>query len=799
MELTAYDRRWLSWEERIPATRAAPPAFDRAAALAAWSALNRRERWKSPFPPGGRAMSRDEAVFWFHGLLMSSPETMFTLDVTRAPSVADVVARVRYGGGKHTAALLIPLANLFDGPELLEIVLHTDMPSPTPELTGSTVRAGLAAGFCDYAAPFLAPDDFEACRERIRQKFAREAWAVESAAHVHLAAALRLPELVAAFADRIPDAGGDARDRMHDAHHVLYGLGERALVVAAMNRVQPPLRSAQDVREWFATIGADGLAYAFAHVADDEMDPCECVDALGAMECAATVTAMLRLTERRSLAAAAKAWLDRRPELAIPAALASLGQRRLADAAVDTLRRAAAHGHAGIIDAAATRDACDLVFETGSVGSSCAAINPGDALAWLDAPARGEPEAVPWLRTAALPPLIAGDRELGKRHIAPIVRALRAGTLYAPDARIRALRRYMLAESAEWLALALFEQWRTAKAPLRDLWALHVMGLFGADEAAVALAAFAREHRAERAAVALECLRAIGSDVAVMLLEALSRELPFAEGRAHAAECLAEIAAQRNVTRDELEDHAVPTRHVAGVDVVRLLFDRLEAAMAEQRRWRGDTFATRLVAHRVAGPLARRLLWVLEPVEGGAPVLFCVRADGTAARIDDDTPVEIPRLASVRLAHRVELDEPTLDGWEARLAATHAEQPFPQTQRVAYRLDDVELAGALIARFDHSPLPETLFLRGLHARGWLPEEPHDRMYTHHWKRFERLGLTALLHHDVLFVHHRRRARVAFDGCDFIRSSDGEPISLRDVPAVTISEVCADCTFVLGTA
>jgi hypothetical protein len=797
LAFTAYDRRWLSWEERVPATRAPQQAFDRAAALAAWSALNGRRRWTSPFPPGGRTMSRDEAVFWLYGLSTRSPVTMFTLDVTRSPSTAEAFELVRYGAGYGDVVdpRFIALGNLFDGPEVLEIVLHTDLPSPTPDYLGYRPRARLAAGFCDYVAPFLPPGEFEACRERMRQKFPSAAWGTESAAHVHLAAALHLPELVTEFAGRIPDGGRDERDRLHDAHHVLYGLGERERIVAAMNRVQPPLRSAQDVREWLAITGADGLAYAFAHVAEGELDARECVDALGTMECAATVTAMLRPIERRSLAVAAKAWLDRHPTAAIPVALASLGRRRLADNAADTLRRAAAHGHAGTIEAASTRDACELVLGTRSPSESAA-----DALAWLDAPAWREPAAIPWLQTAALPALVAGGRELGERHVAPIVRALRAGTLHAPDARIRALRRYALAESAERFALALFAQWRAVNAPLCDLWALHAMGLFGADEAAVALASFVGNYRAERAEVAVECLRAIGSDVAVMLVEAFSRDLPFWAGRAHAAECLEELAAQRNLSRDELEDRAVPVRDVAGVDVAQLLDRRFETAMVEQRRWRGDAFATLLVAHPVTGPLVRRLLWLLESADDGAPRPFRVLADGMAARIDGDAAVAIPANASVRIAHRVELDERTVDAWEARLAAAQIVAPFAQTGRVGYRLDDVELANRSIDRFDRSRVPEKPFMRGLRVRGWLPQEPHGQAYQHHRKRFERPGLTAELAHDPVFVYERRpNVRIAFRGCTFVRSSNGEPVSLRDVPAVTISEVCADCTFVLGLA
>ena len=418
--------------------------------------------------------------------------------------------------------------------------------------------------------------------------------------------------------------------------------------------------------------------------------------------------------------------------------------------------------------------------------------------------------------------MVAG-RELAEPQVEAAIDALRASTLVAPDPHALALKRHANAASAEQFALALLHQWLRAGAAAADKWALYAVGLLGGDEAATALVPLVRrwpgESQHARAVIGLECLRAIGSDVALTQIAGLAQKLSFAALKKRADECLEAIARERGLTRDRLEDRIVPALDLAGGerhvtlhgqtytaalndaldpvirdasgktvrdlpkrsdgetaddaaaraewklfkkqlrDVAQVQVGRLEAAMVSQRGWSTGEFRTLLVAHPIVGRLVRRLVWIAE--DAGAPaLLFRVLSDATPVGVDD-APVALPEDGTIRIAHRLELAERDVDAWEARLAAARIEQPFAQLDRVTYSLDDVELAAGAINRFNGTPVAALALLGRLRTRGWQRGSPEDGGgYGHHWKRFEKAGVVALLQHDLMFIGYADRTRAS---------------------------------------
>jgi len=716
------------------------------------------------------------------------------------------------------------------------------------------LQYALATGFCNDVAPYLEADEFAAGAARIRCALGRYE-PVSAPAHLyHLAAAFHLSDLVEPFVAAIAQERFGHRDRQH----FVYALGSRERIAAEMARLGLRPYGAQDVREWFALMGRQGIPAAFAAPAT-LTDVADLVDALGSVRVVETATAILALTVIRDFEQDAKAWLDRYPELAVPAAAAAAEKRTRRDAAIDTLKRASANGHAALVETYASPAVRAIVFGVPAAG---------DELSWLDeaGPARGKP--IRWLYADALPPLVIDGPALDERQVDAAIGALRAGTLIAPDPRVAALRRRASAAHADRFVLALARQWLRAGASAPDKWTLYAVGLLGGDESATALAAYIRQWPGEsqhaRAVIGLDCLRAIGSDVALMQIAGLAQKLPFAALKKRAGERLEEIARERGLTRDRLEDRVVPTldlvdgerpltlrgaAYVVGVndalkpllrdasgktlrdlpkradgesdedvaaraewklfkkqlrDVASVQVGRLEAAMVSQRSWFTDEFVTLLVAHPIVGRLARRLVWTADSAGERSAVTFRIRGDGDLVDVHDAV-VTLPSAGTVRVVHRLELAERDLDAWEARLAAAAIEQPFRQLDRVTYRLDDIERATDAIRRFDATPIAEPVMLARLRARSWERGTPGDGGgYTHHAKRFEKAGLTAVLQHDLVIIGFvQPDARIAIAGCMFLRGRDipdptfGQPIPLRDVPEVPISEVCADCAFVLG--
>jgi hypothetical protein len=859
--LTPYDQRWVTTAERVPVQRGEPAPFDREAAMLAWSAGLARPAWISGRFAIPVSMERAEAVFWSFAMTSSSADEVRALDVDRPIAIGDVLKRVSAAhqsgyGQRSTSDVMLPLAHLFDAATLLRLILDDVDDLPLHSMIRGELQGALACGFCDHVAPFLAAAEFQASGARVQAALARFESGDAPYHLYHLAASLRVPDALPPYFAALHRGRREQR-LILDQQHLAYALGSRERILAETKRLEVKLTGAQPVREWLAVMGRDGIGYAFRPGVSSDEDVGALIDALGTVHVTDTATWMLGLATRQEYAEHAKAWLDRHPELAIPAASAAAAKGIRRDAAVETLKRAAALGHAALIEAHAGGTLRAIVF-----GATVA----GDELAWLhEAPSRRKP--IRWLYTDALPPLVVDGRELGERQVEASIDALRASTLVAPDPHAVALKRHANATSAERFALALLHQWLRAGATAADKWALYAVGLLGGDEAATALVPLVRrwpgENQHARAVIGLECLRAIGSDVALTQIAGLAQKLSFAALKKRAGECLEAIARERDLTRERLEDRIVPALDLAGGerhftlhghtytvalndalspvirdasgktvrdlpkrsegenadddaaraewklfkkqlrDAAQVQVGRLEAAMVSQRGWFADEFRTLLVAHPIVGRLVRRLVWIAE--SAAAPALqFRVLCDGTPVDVED-ARVTVPDAGTIRIAHRLELAEREVDAWEARLAATGIEQPFAQLDRVTYSLDEVELAAGAIQRFNGTPVPALAVLGRLRARGWQRGTPEDAGgYAHHWKRFEKAGVVALLQHDLMFIGSADAdERVALAGCVFIRAGDhphpygARTILLRNVSPIAISEVCADCAFVLS--
>jgi hypothetical protein len=241
--------------------------------------------------------------------------------------------------------------------------------------------------------------------------------------------------------------------------------------------------------------------------------------------------------------------------------------------------------------------------------------------------------------------------------------------------------------SLDRFAIALLQAWERSGGATASQWALHALGHVGSDAVVKQLAAdirrWPREKAKARALVALEVLARMGTDVALLHLDELSRKAKNRDVEAKAAALLAEVAEARGLGPTELEDRLVPTldldaegkrtiaigsrtltvrfdEHLApylideagkrsdkitkgkGDDVEALarakaewkelqadvaqvgaaLIARLERAMCEGRRWDVETFHALFVAHPLARHLGRRLVWGVcdEGADEGADV-----------------------------------------------------------------------------------------------------------------------------------------------------------------------------------
>ncbi len=274
-----------------------------------------------------------------------------------------------------------------------------------------------------------------------------------------------------------------------------------------------------------------------------------------------------------------------------------------------------------------------------------------------------------------LPDLVVGEQRLTAAHVINLVAALAASTLEAPHPLVADVHNHVDAACRDAFSWRLFEEWLTNGTPPKDKWAFMAVGHLGSDVSARKLAPMIRawpgESQHQRAVLGLEVLGAIGSDVALMMLNGIAQKVKFKALQERAREKMDAIAAKRGMTAEQLADRLVPDLDLEddgsktldfGPRSFRVGFDealspfvvdatgtrlkdlpkpntkddaalgtlasetwkamkkdvralaniqimRLELAMGNARRWSGEEFRNFFVEHPLLTHLVRRLVW----------------------------------------------------------------------------------------------------------------------------------------------------------------------------------------------
>ncbi|WP_149263849.1 DUF4132 domain-containing protein [Actinomadura sp. K4S16] len=454
------------------------------------------------------------------------------------------------------------------------------------------------------------------------------------------------------------------------------------------------------------------------------------------------------------------------PRRAAEAALRFVAEREGAEAVVAAAR---VHGDraAGAVEALVTADPLGVLpAKTPSIGD------------WADM--RMLPQILLRGRERALPDAAA-------RHVVTMLAMSRPGDVYAG---VDAVRDLCDEDSLAEFGWSLFRRWETVGAPSKEGWALTQLGLTGNDETVRRLTPLIREWPGvgghAKAVTGLDVLAGIGTDVALMHLHAIAQKVKFKALRTRAQEKIEEVAAELELTAEQLADRLVPDfgldadgtltldygprRFVVGFDeqlkpyvadeggarrkalpkpgakddselapaackafstlkkdvraAASTQLRRLEAAMVAQRRWPVRGFRELLAGHPLVRHIVRRLVWLAcgGEGEGARTTAFRVAEDGTFADVEDDA-VALPESAEVRVAHPLDLGG-SLAAWSEVFADYEIVQPFPQLGRPVHTLADGEGSGGRLDRFEGLTVPVGKVL-GLTSRGWDRGDPQD--------------------------------------------------------------------------
>jgi predicted DNA-binding WGR domain protein len=301
-----------------------------------------------------------------------------------------------------------------------------------------------------------------------------------------------------------------------------------------------------------------GLAVLPALATMVRSKPAENLDhamSFGAVELAAP--AARAFAKLKTLRDAGRTWLLKYPEHAacglIAPALGKAGEAR--DAAGSALRLLQAQGHeALLIDVAGRYGQPDFVQALRAVLNE----SPLDRFPTKHAklPEFWAPRS--WRR----PALRSNGKALPDSALDPLGQMLTFPTNEEVYGGIAVVKDACTPESLADFSWDCFSAWLDAGGPSKDGWALTALGLFGTDDTARKLTPFVRAWPGEsahaRAVTGLDVLAAIGTDVALMLLNGIAQKLKFKGLQDKAREKIDSIAEARGLTTEELEDRLAP-------------------------------------------------------------------------------------------------------------------------------------------------------------------------------------------------------------------------------------------------
>jgi hypothetical protein len=411
-----------------------------------------------------------------------------------------------------------------------------------------------------------------------------------------------------------------------------------------------------------------------------------------------------------------------------------------------------------------------------------------------------------WLKEAKLPPLLdtAGQPFDAETVRYLLYRQSRAKEI-KPDVEARPLLRWIDRRTSGDFALAVLKAYLDADAPAEDRWALTIAGMLGDDRVVAPLYAqiqrWVEGSRRKMAEFAIQVLALLGSDAALLLIDALAvRYRTKFKGLAEiAAEAFAAAAHARGLTTDELGDRVVPwlgfepgrpcvlefsgnrvevsvgldfkpkyqdlakNKRLAslpklapkevldqGKELVAALREvskaqvvRMEGLMVRQYRWPVDRWRELFLGHPLLFPFAVRLVWGTDDNAGVIAGTFHALEDRTLTDVADK-PFTLPDSGSVGIVHPLELDDDQRPAWRTHLADYEITPPFPQLERPVVRVEPDQHEIRIVDDFKGTTLNGLTFKGRAERLGWKQRVGESGSVPFFWKSFPAAGVGALL-------------------------------------------------------
>lgn len=885
-----------------PLVKGEPRPFDKDACLKALAKLKTNSYgWNTEWfglnlPPD---LSREESYFWLDAMTTKRGRDVkmkdFADEIAKHTlptkitfdDVVELIKRVERGlddaATQHIANLVSPTEYV----SLIRGKLNSNDDVEDYEVTG--LMHTLLDGFREHVVPHLSDAEREAIRKELRKRWDPTAspthYSESFPPDYYLAAAVGMPDEIYQVTSTWADGkyGDQYAGFYQRPHHLVLGLGSPEMVVAEWKRVKVPMPGPDDARAFLACTEYSALDSITQRIlAETNKDQCASfMEVLALVKAPEAAEPMLRCKLESKTPALARDWLEQNVGHAVRGLMdVAVGKGKLADAALDYLRGVKRNGHLDVLNdavkaagnsPAATKLKADVIEHEEKVFVPFDDKTTPDWLAKeLSAAAKGKAKAVPsWATPAMLPPLVVGDKKLNDTQTATVIQALVATPITEKLPLFTQLREHVARSVRDEFAWRLFQSWQEDGNPPKEKWAMGTIAHLGDDGCVAKLTPLIRnwpgESQHARAVFGLECFRAIGSSVALMSLSGIAQKLKFKGLKAKAEQFVDEIAKERGLTRDELQDRVVPdcgldeqgkrtfsfgprsftfvlgndlkamVREESGKvrgdlpginakddqalateavadwkilkkqikDVATIQAGRLEQAMITGRRWKVDDFESLLVRHPLMTHLAQKLIWAGFDAKGKRVTTFRITEERDFANPDDDG-VSLAGAQTVGVVHPLELSEAEREQWGQVLGDYEIVAPFAQLGRELHSLETSERDDDDLKRYHGIKLPAPTLVFGLEKFGWLRGAALDGgCFDEHSKQFPAANVTAVVVYEgtvgmgyieadsILTIEHLKFYTGMREPSGYNWSRKDEPIKLRDVPPIVLSEVMAD--------
>ena len=394
---------------------------------------------------------------------------------------------------------------------------------------------------------------------------------------------------------------------------------------------------------------------------------------------------------------------------------------------------------------------------------------------------------------------------------------------------------------------ALAMQWLADGGGGKHSWMFRSLAHFGGEDAVwpvgEAAARWPSQKLGARALHGLAILEGIGNDEAIAMLYRIAQKGRTKRLKEDAGVRIANIAARRDLTEEELADRCTPTlgldepgslvldygprrfsvhftealvpflrdedgklkksapRPRKGDDpdraelavarfkdlkkqakaVSKEQIGRLQALMLGQRTLANDNFMRFFADHPLMTHLCQRLVWATFDPDGALAGTFFITAEHECVDAEEE-PVELPATGRVGLPHPVQLPEALVATWSELFADYELLQPFPQLARPVARPTEEELGRSEINRWQ-GLTASTRSTQSLMGRGWRAID-YDGMWFSVLERDVGDGISARVTASPP-VDRDKDQQHTLSSVHFLRGDNA--VTSRDVPPIGFSE------------